>query len=704
MRNIFHRENFYLNTLFGLGYCVGTSLSLELIEAVENELVHRHLAYVVSLFNEEVLSIIGATIIGMIFYQIGFEFLGKKEHYKRVESWWTLASFLVLMAGCEFFMNTIFDRSIWQDFVENIEWTVLEAVLTFCCLKAAYYFWTYRIKSKFGDGSEGLNYKTTEKILKLGSEYIGENKQIENDDYDKSFAVHCNNGIFIGRKAKAKGVKEFLGIPYAKTPIGSLRWQAPEPCDNSKQAYEAICYGKNVPQEVTKWYDLKPETMSEDCLYLNIWTSENSKPDDNKPVIVVLHSTDSSHGTNNDIYLNGDEFVQKHPETIYVNLSYRFGIFGFMDFSKVPGGENYANATNLGLLDQLQALRWIKENIIGFGGNPENITVMGMGGSFSHSLLLPLVHGSNPQIKKIFSFSGSIDFVTSKEKAQELTKKIMDYFDLTNMGDFAKLTTEQLVEAEILFASDINMPILDENLLPLDPYAAYENGACKDINIVLGTNKDECNTLIAVTSKAEQEVISKQLYEVLKTQANNEDMKVLNDFIALEKTTNNLDFSMSILEAWNYINFHIPAIKICQAITKGAGLARYYFWNCKSPLQYLGASSCIEHAFLFGHKKLQREFGIVIDSHVSDVFSQMLVNFMQKENPSLEKGNVKHVDEIVWPAFTHAEMPIMNFTLKDIKLMDNFLIPSKSKLEALHKYKQDFGILPAMKIIQKNDL
>ena len=146
-----------------------------------------------------------------------------------------------------------------------------------------------------------------------------------------------------------------------------------------------------------------------------------------------------------------------------------------MDFSKVPGGEAYANATNLGLLDQLQALRWIKENIIGFGGNPENITVMGMGGSFSHSLLLPLVHGSNPQIKKIFSFSGSIDFVTSKEKAQELTKKIMDYFDLANMDDFAKLTTEQLVEVvEVLNSDDtidgiiVQLPLpkhVDENVI-----------------------------------------------------------------------------------------------------------------------------------------------------------------------------------------------------------------------------------------------
>lgn len=107
--------------------------------------------------------------------------------------------------------------------------------------------------------------------------------------------------------------------------------------------------------------------------------------------------------------LYGDEFIEEHPDIIFVSFNYRLGIFGFIDFSEIPGGEAYPDALNLGLLDQIAALEWIKENIAAFGGDPDRITVMGFESGASSICLLAASDRAKGLFRKAFAFYGSPD-------------------------------------------------------------------------------------------------------------------------------------------------------------------------------------------------------------------------------------------------------------------------------------------------------
>ena len=113
---------------------------------------------------------------------------------------------------------------------------------------------------------------------------------------------------------------------------------------------------------------LKHHRQSEDCLTLNICIASKRTKQKKKPVIVFFHHGDFTHGT---------DFIKIYPDSVGVTFNYRLGVFGVIDFSEIPGGADYPDVLNLGLLDQIAALRWIKENIFAFGGDPERITVMG---------------------------------------------------------------------------------------------------------------------------------------------------------------------------------------------------------------------------------------------------------------------------------------------------------------------------------------
>ena len=176
--------------------------------------------------------------------------------------------------------------------------------------------------------------------------------------------------------AKEKDALSFSGIPYSKPTVGERRWKAPEPLSESEDAFEAKHFGASAIQVDYDVSFLKLHRQSEDCLTLNICVA-SKRTEYKKPVILFFHHGDFTYGGSADPLLHGEEFIKVYPDSVGVTFNYRLGIFGFIDFSEIPGGENYPDALNLGLLEQIAALRWIKENISVFGGDSERITVMG---------------------------------------------------------------------------------------------------------------------------------------------------------------------------------------------------------------------------------------------------------------------------------------------------------------------------------------
>lgn len=199
----------------------------------------------------------------------------------------------------------------------------------------------------------------------------GENKKITGD-YDKSLAVKCVNGTFVGRRNA--GVIAYKGIPFTgKPPVGSLRWKAPADCVPDDGVYEAYYNAKSARQKVSDTERASLYYQSEDCLYLNIWKADDSTT--KKPVMVWIHGGAFELGGTVEPVSELHNFVKENPEVIAVSITYRLGVFGFFHLSHLSDGKDYPDAQNLGLMDQIAALKWIHENIANFGGDPDNVTI-----------------------------------------------------------------------------------------------------------------------------------------------------------------------------------------------------------------------------------------------------------------------------------------------------------------------------------------
>lgn len=686
MRSIFHKVDFILNSIFGIGYCLGTSLTLELIEYAEiTQKQGQAFASWLLEYDPDTLSAIGAAILGILFWYVGFFAIGQKHQKERLDSKVTLLALAVITLGFEVIMRVVFDRSLYDDLVDNFFFTIGCALISYAFMKVINYYWVYKIVKYYGDGSEGLDMEFEASDF-AEKRFAGTNKTLKPEQCDAKYAVKCTNGTFVGRKAVSKNVKEYLGIPYAQAPVGSLRWQPPVPCEASDVISEAYYYGKSALQAG------EHVEFSEDCLYLNIWTHQKAKAGDKRPVIVVLHTTDGLIGTNNMTYYNGDEFVQSNPEVICVNVGYRLGVLGFMDFSQVPGGEEYKDATNLGLLDQLQAIAWLKENVAAFGGDPDNITVLGFVGSYDMAAVLPLVKKADvPKIKKVICFSGNLDNLTTRKEAQTFTEKLMQKFNLKNMEDFLNLDKGQLLQIIENSKEDINSPILDGYILPLNPLEEYASGAAKDMSIMVGTNKDEINGYVAYANKSVLQKLIKDAYQQFKAKATEADEALFGQLLA-EKNEAKQDEEAGIMEICNYLLFHNPAVRLGEAITNGGGSAHLFYWKYESPLQNIGAFCGMELSFILGQAAAFRKVGIIVDDYISTIFRQMVANFMHKGDPSVKVGEVEHLGNVPWPAFSKAERPVLVFDKNSIKEADGSFIAEVDRVEPLRKYADCFAV------------
>ena len=215
--------------------------------------------------------------------------------------------------------------------------------------------------------------------------------------------MKCVNGTFVG--TEEYGVASWLGIPYAKPPVGARRFKAPEYVDASDRVFEAKYYGKGAFGSLG-YPDCVQKLMSEDCLYLNIWLNADDKTA-KKPVMVWIHGGAYVVGSGSQASYSGANLVQAHSDIIMVTINYRLNMYGFMDFSSVPGGEDFKTAPCNGLLDQAMALRWVHENIAAFGGDPDNVTIFGQSAGGGSVSILPVMKEANRYFQKVIAQSGS---------------------------------------------------------------------------------------------------------------------------------------------------------------------------------------------------------------------------------------------------------------------------------------------------------
>lgn len=202
--------------------------------------------------------------------------------------------------------------------------------------------------------------------------------------------VKTANGVVEGAAA-ASGIRVFRGVPFAAPPVGDLRWKAPQPVKNWTGIRSAANFAPNCMQRpIYGDMEFRNKGMSEDCLYLNIWTPAKSAA--NKlPVLVYFFGGGLSAGDGSELRYDGESMASKG--IVSVTISYRLSVFGFLAHPELTAETPYHASGNYGFLDQNAALRWVQANIAAFGGDPGRVTIAGQSAgsrSVSVQMLSPL--------------------------------------------------------------------------------------------------------------------------------------------------------------------------------------------------------------------------------------------------------------------------------------------------------------------------
>ena len=486
----------------------------------------------------------------------------------------------------------------------------------------------------------------TEEQLQAMTRYA-ENKQITDGDYDKSLAVKCVNGTFVGRKTE--GVIAYKGIPFVgRQPVGELRWKAPLDVVPDDGVYEAYHYAKAASQDETM-----NDHQGEDCLYLNVWKAEDASAG-KKPVMVWIHGGAFIQGGANVELFDCTNFIKENPDVIVVNIQYRLSVMGFLHLSHLPDGKDYPDAQNLGLLDQKMALKWVHENIAGFGGDPDNVTIWGESAGAASVTMLPLIKGSHQYFKKAIAGSGSPSQTNSVEDSIQCTNDLMEALGCKTVADLKKVDARKLVDTagEVLLLRIF--PERDERILPLEPYEAYANGAAKDITFLQGCNKDEFNCFVAGAGVEEFKAWAAdrktKKYAHLLT---DEERAALESYCNEGATEDWEPDSRLFGHSW----FIEGAIKMSENQTKGGGRSYTYYYRVESSMPIVKAGHFEEVAILFCHP--EKTEGKPYDATFSKTMRKMWVQFAKTGDPSLSADLSPDGKEKVWPLYDLEDKKVM---------------------------------------------
>ena len=307
--------------------------------------------------------------------------------------------------------------------------------------------------------------------------------------------VKTRYGTFNGFVDK-NGVKTWLGIPFAKPPVGKLRWQAPQPLKPTNKSFDAKKLSASPMQADMKLaeplLDDDDVRQGEDCLTLNIFTRGDGK---NKPVMVWIYGGAFVGGYSSENLYSGPNFVLAQ-DVVLVFLNYRLNVFGFMNFAQIDS--TFEDSGYLGTKDQLAAIKWVKENISAFGGNPDNITIFGESAGSISTMLLTVIPAAKGLFQKVIPQSGHVDFYNEPEISAQVAEKFMAFSGAKNMRDLMKKSAVELQQlyAKYLTVSDGSniadfLPTCDGKFLPRDPFKALKDGAARGIKFLTGTTADE---------------------------------------------------------------------------------------------------------------------------------------------------------------------------------------------------------------------
>ena len=314
------------------------------------------------------------------------------------------------------------------------------------------------------------------------------------------------------------GIDAFLGVRYAAPPLGDLRFQPPAKPEAWEGVADATGYGAPCMQlysasgptesEMTRRIQAifptstEAKMDNEDCLFLNVWTPA-AGDGKKRPVMVWFHGGGYSYGSGGWPAYNGRNLAEK-GDVVVVTVNHRLNAFGYLNLAE-KFGEDFAASGNVGNLDLVRSLEWVRDNIAGFGGDPDNVTIMGESGGgskVSHLMAMPAADGL---FDKAVIQSGPGVFSGKPAEAADYAGKILEAAGVETLDDLRTIRSDQIVEAvRKATPADSAMgrgpqfgPIADGTIIPRDPFLPAAPEQARDIPVLIGYNKDEMTLFLA---------------------------------------------------------------------------------------------------------------------------------------------------------------------------------------------------------------
>ena len=314
----------------------------------------------------------------------------------------------------------------------------------------------------------------------------------------RAATVHVAGGDLDG--ATSESVDSFKGVPYAAPPVGDLRWRAPQGAAAWQGVRDATRYAAACMQGGVPWPPGAPvEKQSEDCLYLNVWRPAGLSSADRLPVMVWIPGGGWTDGSGSARLYDGSRLARRG--VIVVTINYRLGAFGFLAHEALSRESARSSSGNYGLRDQVAALHWVQDNIASFGGDAARVTIFGQSAGSMSANLLTVSPAARGLFRRVIGESGAVFIPPAMagdgfrlKGAQDEGARFAAALNAPTIDALRRVPAAAIVDAQRRFAFHF---ILDNEMLPEEPWVVYSAGRQAPADLLAGWNADEGQLFIA---------------------------------------------------------------------------------------------------------------------------------------------------------------------------------------------------------------
>jgi para-nitrobenzyl esterase len=395
------------------------------------------------------------------------------------------------------------------------------------------------------------------------------------------------------------GVLVFRGIPYAAPPVGELRFRPPAAAAHWTGVRDARDFLPACPQLVERDpTENNNSTMSEDCLSVNVWTPGIEGAE--RPVMVFIHGGAFIEGSARNSWYDGAALARR-GNVVVVTLQYRLGALGFLELKRI-GGDDLSASGNLGILDQIAALHWVRRNIAGFGGDPTNVTLFGESvGATSVAILMAIPQARGLFQKAILESNSGARVGHDLRQASEMSDAFMRSAGVSSIGELRSMRWQDVVGAQeryfsSTFGDSTFGPTWDGVVIAEPPMKTILSGHAANVPVLLGTNLDE----VRYWTEIEDLPLQKKPRPVLHRQVEAFAGSRVDDIIG-EYVRSNPDYGEAVLQLETDVMWRMPAIRMAEALCEHQPVYMYLFtYRSTASNAHYGSAHAMELPFVFG--------------------------------------------------------------------------------------------------------